>query len=302
MYIPQPTTGPSTAAFSPDGATVVYSMSGSLWSQAIASDEARELTHGPGYDLQPDWSKDGRWIVFVRYDRDAMELWRYEVATGREVALTQSGAVSLEPRISPDGEHLVFVSTQGTGHFNLLIADFGARGLSNVRPLIPSRETKLDRYYYSSFDHTINPSWSPDGTRVYFVSNPEVAWGTGDIWSASVADPADRKRVLVEETTWSARPELSPDGKRLLYGSYQGRQWQQLWLTTPDGRSPLPLTFGDFDRRNARWSPDGQRVLYTSNATGNTTLWVQDVAGGQRQQIIAQQRDYRSPAAELTLL
>jgi hypothetical protein len=240
-------------------------------------------------------------VVFVRCDRDAMELWRYEIATAREQALTQSGAVNLEPRFSPDGTHLAFVSTQGTGHFNLFIADITDQGLANVRPLIAPRTTTLDRYYYSPSDHAINPSWSPDGTRVYFTANPEIAWGTGDIWSTSVTDPNDRKRVLVEETTWAARPEMSPDGKRLLYGSYQGRQWQQLWLTTPEGRSPLPLTFGEFDRRNARWSPDGQRVLYTSNETGNTTLWIQNVVGGQRQQIVAAKRDYLSRTGTLTL-
>ena len=260
------------------------------------------LTHGPGYDLQPDWSKDGRWIVFVRYHKDAMELWRYEVATAREQALTQAGAVNLEPRFSPDGTQLAFVSTQGTGHFNLFIANINEQGLANVRPLIAPRTTTLDRYYYSPFDHAINPSWSPDGTHVYFTANPETAWGTGDIWSASVTDSNDRKRVLVEETTWAARPEMSPDGKRLLYGSYQGRQWQQLWLTTPDGRSPLPLTFGDFDRRNARWSPDGRRVLYTSNETGNTTLWIQDVVGGQREHMVARKRVYLNPVGAVTLL
>jgi hypothetical protein len=301
MYIPQPTTGPSAAAFAPDGASVVYSMAGSLWRQEIGSEEAHEITHGPGYDLQPDWSRDGRWIVFVRYDKDAMELWRYEIATGQEQALTHSGAVNLEPRFSPDGRRLVFVSTQSTGHFNLFIADFGEQGITNVHPLIAPRTSMLDRYYYSAFDHSINPSWSPDGTRVYFVGNPETAWGTGDIWSVSVANPEDRQRVLVEETTWAAKPELSPDGKRLLYSSYQGRQWHQLWLTTPDGRSPLPLTFGDFDRRNARWSPDGQRLLYTSNETGNTTLWIQDVIGGRRQQIIAGKRDYLRPMFALTI-
>src|SRR5688500_1169438 len=70
MYIPQVTSGPSAAAFSPDGSEVVYSMAGSLWRQAIGSDSAKELTHGPGYDLQPDWSRDGRWIGFVRYHDD----------------------------------------------------------------------------------------------------------------------------------------------------------------------------------------------------------------------------------------
>jgi len=301
MYIPQPTTGPSAAAFTADGKSVIYTMAGSLWSQAIGDGAARELTHGPGYDLQPDCSSDGRWIVFVRYDKDAMELWRYEIASGREAALTHSGAVSLEPRFSPDARRLVFVSTQGTGHFNLFIADIGEAGVSNVRALIEPRTSTLDRYYYSASDHTINPSWSPDGKRVYFVGNHEIAWGTGDIWSVAVSDSSDLKHVLTEETTWAARPELAPDGKRLLYGSYQGRQWQQLWLTTPEGRSPLPLTFGDFDRRNARWSPDGKRVLYISNGSGNTALWVQDVIGGHRVPILPEQRRHRGPTGLLSL-
>jgi TolB protein len=301
MYIPQPTTGPGAAAFSPDGKQVVYSMAGSLWQQTIGSDAARELTHGPGYDLQPDWSSDGRWIVFVRYHRDAMELWRLEVATAKQQALTRGGAVNLEPRFSPDGRKLLFVSTQGTKHFDLNVADLGEQGLSNTRHLVPPRESKLDRYYYSTFDHAINASWSPDGERVFYVGNPEVAWGSGDIWSIAVRDPNDRKRVLTDETTWAARPELSPDGKRLLYSTYQGRQWHQLWITTPEGHSPLPVTFGEFDRRNARWSPDGQRFLYISNETGDTSLWVQDFAGGARTRIVARERQYGRPMASLTV-
>lgn len=301
MYIPQPTSGPSAAAFSPDGMSVVYTMAGSLWRQALDSDEAFELTHGPGYDLQPDWSSDGKWIVFVRYDQDAMELWRLEVATNKQQALTKSGAVHLEPRFSPDGKRLAFVSTQDTGHLNLFIADIDRDGLGNVQPAVAPRSTQLDRYYYSPSDHAINPSWSPDGQRLLYVGNPEVAWGSGDIWSVSSTDPDDRRRVLVDETTWATRPELSPDGKRLLYSSYQGRQWHQLWLTTPDGRSPLPLTFGEFDRRGARWSRNGERFLYVSNETGNTTLWVQDFVGGKRQLIEAKQRTYLRPMAKLSL-
>ena len=76
--------------------------------------------------------------------------------------------------------------------------------------------------------------------------------------------------MLSEETSWSARPEPSPDGKQVLFASYHGRQWRQLWLTTPDGAAPLPLTFGEFDRSSARWSPDGERIAYISNEHGNT--------------------------------
>ena len=52
LYIPQLTTGQSSATFTPDGRTLIYSMAGSLWRQAIGSDEAVELTHPhAAYDL-----------------------------------------------------------------------------------------------------------------------------------------------------------------------------------------------------------------------------------------------------------
>jgi len=305
MYIPQLTSGPSSGAWSPDGASVVYSMKGSLWRQVLGSEEAVELTHGPGYDYQPDWSPDGRAIVFVRHDRDAIHLMRLDLATGREQALTQGDGVDLEPRISPDGQRIVFVSSRQTGHFDLYIAGLGAAGLTDVRPLAAGRVSTLDRYYYSPSDHAINPSWSPDGKRILYVGNPEIAWGTGDLWSVAVDNltdkPADRTHILTEETTWSARPELAHDGKRLLYASYQGRAWIQLWLTTPEGRSPLPLTFGDFDRRNARWSPDDARILYISNEGGNTSLWQQTVLGGARSEIKAKTLRWKQPMVPLAL-
>src|SRR5215831_7678047 len=70
MYLPQLTSGPSALTFSLDGKELVYSMGGSLWRQTIGSKEARELTHSDGYDYQPDWSHDGRHIIFTRYQND----------------------------------------------------------------------------------------------------------------------------------------------------------------------------------------------------------------------------------------
>jgi TolB protein len=84
VYLPQLTTGPSAAAWSPDSRSLVYSMAGSLWRQELAGTTAEQLTAGPGYDYQPDWSMDGRWIVFVRYDRDAVELWSLDLRDGRK--------------------------------------------------------------------------------------------------------------------------------------------------------------------------------------------------------------------------
>jgi len=301
MYLPQLTSGPSGASYGPDGKMVIYSMQGSLWRQDIASDTAYQLTRGPGYDYQPDWSPDGRSVVFSRHNGDALNLVLLDLKTGQETALTTGRAVNVEPRWSPDGARIAFVSSRGEGYFGLYVADIRKQKMTDIRPLVAGRISERDRYYYSQADHAINPSWSPDGQRIYYVSNEEVAWGSGDIWSVAVDNPADRVRVLVEETTWSARPELARDGKRLLYSSYEGRQWHQLWLTTPQGLSPLPLTFGDFDLKMARWSPDGRHVLYTSNESGGLELWQQTVVGGARRKIAARNKIYKSPMVSLDI-
>jgi hypothetical protein len=302
LYLPQLTTGPSSAAFTPDGQSLVYSMGGSLWRQRIGGDDATELTHPrAAYDYQPDVARDGRSVVFVRYDGAGMELWRLDLRSGRQQQLTQGHDVNVEPRLSPDGRRIVWVSTQNAGHFNLFIADISANGLANQHMLVEAHRSDVTRYYYSPFDHAINPSWSPDGTRVFYLGNRDVAWGTGDIWSVSIANPSNQRRVLSEETSWSARPELSPDGHRVLFSSYHGRQWRQLWLTTPDGAAPLPLAFGEFDRSAARWSPDGERIAFISNERGNTSLVVRETVGGAEIRVDARTRHYLTRQARLTL-
>src|SRR5256885_17115426 len=60
LYLPQLTTGPSSASFTPDGGALVYGMGGSLWRQTIGSDQAVELTHpSRAYDYQPHIAAGG---------------------------------------------------------------------------------------------------------------------------------------------------------------------------------------------------------------------------------------------------
>jgi hypothetical protein len=299
MYLPQLTTGPSALTFSPDGKELVYSMGGSLWRQVIGSHEARELTHAKGYDYQPDWSPDGRHVVFVRYQHDALELWQLDLQSGSETALTSNKAVNVEPRYSPDGTSIAYVSTVGTGHFDLYVSKLAGNKLAAPRRIVGEHKSVVPRYYYSAFDHAINPSWTPDGKRLVFISNREIAYGTGAIGSVAVDAPDDLKQIYTEETAWRAQPQVGPDGRRVLFSSYHGRQWHQLWVTTMDGTAPLPLTFGEFDRTGARFSADGTHVGYISNESGNTSLWVQALAGGALRRVDAAQRAYKTPRAAL---
>jgi TolB protein len=301
MYLPQLTMGASSVAWSPDSKSVIYSMAGSLWLQKINSQTAEQLTAGPGYDYQPDWSADGRWIVYAKYNKDAVELWGLDLASKKAQTLTQNGSVNVEPRFSPDGKRVAFVSTSYHGRFHIFVGRFEDGKLQDMQRITGENRSSLPRYYYSVFDHEISPTWSRDGAELLFISNRGHIYGTGGLWRMKAEPGAEARELHYEETAWKARPDFSPDGKRIVYASYLGQAWHQLWVMPAQGGDPFPLSYGDFDNINPRWSPDGQKIAFISNRDGNTSLWIAQVPGGSQRQILVKERQYLAPMGHLNL-
>ena len=208
---------------------------------------------------------------------NSIELMLYDLKTKVTIPLTNNSALNLEPRWSNDGRTIAFVSTIESKHFLLYKAVIENNALSELTCLTPDRKSSVKRYYYSAFDHAINPAWHPDGKRLYFVSNNEIIHGTGDIVAFDTDSLSYPKTILHEETSWRTKPDVSPDGSRLVYSSYLGRNWQQLWMIPATGGYPMPLTYGNYDNTCPRWSPDGKKIAFISNRTGNTSLWMLDV-------------------------
>jgi TolB protein len=301
MYLPQLTTGPSSLAWLPDSSSLVYSMAGSLWQQKLDSPITTQLTDGPGYDYQPDVSPDGHWVVYASYAKDAIELRALNLATKQTHDLTSGGAVNLEPRFSPDGKRVAFVSTSFNGHFHIFVGDFNNGELKNVQRFTGENRSTLPRYYYSQFDHEISPVWSRDGNELLFISNRGHIQGTGGFWRMKAEPGAEAREIHYEETTWKARPDYSPDGTRIVYASYLGQQWHQLWVMPSQGGDAFPLSYGDFDNINPRWSPDGKRIAFISNRGGNTSLWMEGVPGGAQSQMVAGEKRYLKATGQLTV-
>jgi Tol biopolymer transport system component len=306
MYLPQVTSGPSSVAWSPDGTELVYSMQGSLWRQRLGSTEASQLTDGPGYDYQPDWSPDGRYIVYTSYRNDALELWLLDTRDGSTRALVANGAVNLDPRWSPDGTRIAYASTAFQGRWHVYLLPLQP---DSVRPsagtpvrLTSDTSTSSERYYYGAYDQYLSPTWSPDGTELILVSNRDRVYGSGGLWRMEARPGAPMRGIRDEETNWKARPDWSRDGRRVVYSSYLGGQRNHLWLTPAAGGDPFELTYCECDHTGPRWSPEGRRVAFISNREGTTSLEVVSIPGGAIEPVRATVRHRLHPAGTLTVL
>jgi len=299
MYLPQLTSGPSSVAWASDGGSLLFSMAGSLWRQELGSEIAVELTSGPGYDYQPDASPDGRSVAYVKYDGDAMELWLLDLENETSRPLTRDGNVNVEPRVSPDGKRLAFVSTAYNGRFHIFSMDVAS---GRIERLTGENRSSLPRYYYGPFDHELSPAWSPDGQEIFYVSNRGRIHGTGGFFRMKASPGEEAREIHYEETNWKARLEISPDGSRIVYPSYLGRQWHQLWTIPATGGDAFPLTYGEYDNTAPRWSPDGSKIAFVSNRGGSTSIWIQEVVGGESFPLAARERRYRRPMGRLLIL
>jgi TolB protein len=301
LYLPQLTSGPSSLTWGPDSKELVYSMAGSLWRQFLGTREATQLTDGPGYDYEPDWSPDGKSVVYVSYEKDAMELRLLDLASGKSKQLTNGGAVNVEPRWSPDGQKLVWVSTQYHGRFHIFLADFKDGALQNAVRLTGETKSSLPRYYYSAYDMEINPLWARDGKEILFVSNKGHIYGTGGFWRMKAEPGAAAREIHYEETSWKARPDFSPDGSRIVYSSYLGRQWHQLWVMPAEGGDAFPISYGDWDDTFVRWSPDGKKIAAVSNESETTEIFWQTIPGARKESLQIEKRRYLRARSTLKL-
>jgi Tol biopolymer transport system component len=123
------------------------------------------------------------------------------------------------------------------------------------------------------------PTWSPDGTRIIFTSNRS---GVYDLYEKP-ADGAANETLIYHSNEGKGPTSWSPDGKSLLYYSLgQPTHVRLLSIAGPADRQPVPVVDARFTSITARFSADGQWILYTSNESGKNEISVRsfDTATG----------------------
>ena len=162
--------------FSPDNKWLVYTggRNGNFDIYKIYADGGDEirLTDAKGLDDGSEYSPDGKYIYFCSTRNGLMQIWRMKPDGSEQTQITDDDFNNWFPHISPDGKQIIMISYR-KGDVAPEDHPFYKQIYLRVMP-VGGGKPKVVAYVYGG-QGTINvPSWSPDGTRVAFVSNSEI--------------------------------------------------------------------------------------------------------------------------------
>jgi Tol biopolymer transport system component len=161
--------------------------------------EARRLIASTRLDSSPQFSPDGRSIVFVSDRTGYYELWRADADGRNETALTQLRMQSLgSPRWSPDGTRIAFDGNSAQGRAIYVISAAGGA----PRQWTPARAAS-------------RPSWSRDGKSIYYFDTALAGVDINQVWRISAEEAQRTPRQMTTEGGSEAYESV--DGQTLYY-------------------------------------------------------------------------------------
>ncbi|NWF64524.1 MAG: serine/threonine-protein kinase [Chloroflexi bacterium] len=133
------------------------------------------------------------------------------------------------------------------------------------------------------------PSWSPDGQRIVFIS---PCPGNEDIYlNASLyLINADGSGLTTLDASPGGNfdPAWSPDGKTIAFVSLRTGQMEIFTIDVENPASITQITSGaaQVESRMPEWSPDGSQIVYVVRRLGVYQIWLMNADGSDQKQII----------------
>ena len=318
----------SSPRISPNGKSVVYVVNSidqkqgtrhrEIWIVDVkGGHEPRQLTHAVQSSSSPQWAPDGSAIAFLTArpaspdDKDAKDQVHILALDGGEVRSITSLKNGVKAfRWSPDGTRLVCVSTWGLGdevpdkpdrndsrHYTHSAYKFDTVGFFDDQRKhlwVVDVSSGSARQITEGDDwNDTDPEWSPDGTRISFVSDrSREFWENSDsntsaLWIVPATGGAPLK-VSQGNGVVDAPHRWSPDGRWIAYfGSKAADEPPRLFLApSAAGSHSIELT-SDLDESvaNLQWGEQGRAIYFLSEIRGETHFFRADAHSGEITQV-----------------
>jgi TolB protein len=277
--ITQAPASPATPATTPTSAPAPMALYSTL--QTIATDNNARMAFviqtGKGQMEAPNWSRDGKTLIFNR----AGKLWSVPAAEGggsiaeaTPIDIGNASDCTGSHGLSPDGNWLAMTCTKPDHPGRRVYIVPAAGAIVPAAGGAPRMVTaNPDSYFHS---------WSPDGKTILFT---RPSHGMLNIFAISPDGGAET--ALTTGAGVSDDPDFSADGQWIYFNSDRAGG-MQIWRMRPDGSAPEQVTFDEKHNWTAHPSPDGKSILilsYDKDVTGHAankdvTLRIINVADG----------------------
>ncbi len=171
--------------------------------------------------------------------------------------------------LAPDGRHAILKRSDGVFASDLWSVDL-ERGV-------------VSRFSYDT-GFNENQSWSPDGSRVAYQQAP--ANSAPCFVVASVGTGAAVQRFMESDDAFKFLSGWTPDGKALVFSRQEPKTRRDIWVLPLDGSDPWPYLVTPYVEESGEVSSDGRWMLYNSDESGRTEVYVQAYPqGGAKYQV-----------------
>ena len=265
----------------------------------------RRLTELGGYAGSPQWSRDGRRIVYyqstprdvypARWETGSSQIVSTDVETGAVEYHTKGPGVKVSPRFV-EGHDIAYVVNFGDKQgLRFTSGQNGMSGEQRYPSWSPDSKTMV---YHKSFktDLALAPAFGLDPAFELVSTKGEMLAYSPNGEQLALTPGSDRNLVIMNgdgsnvHTVFEsgkkviAFPAWSPDGKSIVFGI--GGFFErpvvpgQLVLIKPDGSGQRTLTEGKASSGFASWSPDGKRIIYRVMGDGQQGLRIMTLDDG----------------------
>ncbi len=316
-----------SVALAPDGSRIVYTVSGwehpsakgdtakgekhdvrsHLWLVSTSGGDARQLTFGERGESQPSWSPDGRMLAFVSArgpnvgeDAPKSQVWVMRLDGGEAWQLTTAKDGVNGFGWSPDGKQIAFLVSDSMSQ-----GDEAKRKRrddpqvfeSNFRLshawVIDVATKKASEVAHGDFTVRGAPSWSPDGTKLAFSTNPTplIRDSRSDAYLLTLGSKQLEKISQLSDV--GSSPVFSPDGKTLAFtilpnthkahsdGIAERELANEHILLYDVAGKRLTDVYdpkSDISASALQWTSDGSKLVFTTGERAYNAIYTYDVA------------------------
>ena len=263
--------------------------------------EVKQLTKNKSKVFTPEWSPDGKFIVFDANVRGAenFDLFLIDLTDPlkpKQVDLTgppDGPGIKLSgPRWAPAGDARILL-------FSTALPDPNGWDIGMLTLTVNGKADALINISNAEGEGItadLEGSWSPDGTKIVFESerNHIDDRAQFDIFIADAEKRgAGRNQVnLTDHEAPDQRARFSPDGTQVVFQSKRDGNWE-LYTVGIDGENLTRITENEKTDRNAEWSPGG--IVFESQRDGNYEIYRSDPDGNNQVNLSNHEKSDQKP-------